>query len=63
MQGKQFVFSLLTCTLCLSAVPVVSPALNIAAAASPAYKITYKLPANPEKYLFLNVQMVSLANP
>ena len=63
MKGKQFVVSLLTCTLCLSAVPVVSPALGIAAAAAPGYKITYKLPANPEKYLFLNVQMVSLANP
>nr|WP_246009289.1 hypothetical protein [Brevibacillus fluminis] len=49
-------------TLCFSA--VLSPFLvsPVAQAASTA-RITYKLPANPEKYLFLNVQMVSIANP
>ena len=63
MKGKQLVFNLLTCTLCLSALPVQSPVLDIAAAAAPFYNITYRLPANPEKYLFLNVQMVSILNP
>ncbi|MGN7469383.1 hypothetical protein [Brevibacillus sp. SAFN-007a] len=63
MKGKQMVVSLLACTVCLSAVPAEAPAWLVAEAAASSYRITYKLPPNPEKYLFLNVQMVHIDNP
>ncbi|MED4781893.1 hypothetical protein [Brevibacillus choshinensis] len=63
MNVKRILTALLACTLCSSAILVPAPALPVAEAAAPSYRITYKLPANPEKYLFLNVQMVSIANP
>ncbi len=63
MRGKRILTALLASSLCASAVLIPPPALTAAEAAAPNYRITYKLPPNPEKYLFLNVQMVSIANP
>lgn len=64
MNGKIMMNSVLACTLCFGTVLTAAPlpfSQSLAEAAS--YKITYKLPPNPEKYLFLNDQMVSIVNP
>lgn len=63
MHRKRILTAFFASTLCASAVLIPSPALPAAEAAAASYRITYKLPPNPEKYLFLNVQMVSIANP
>ncbi|MFI8715588.1 hypothetical protein [Brevibacillus brevis] len=63
MFGKKVVFSVLAGSLCLCTILVTPSATNIAEANTASYRITYKLPPNPEKYLFLNVQMVSITNP
>ncbi|MGG1663029.1 hypothetical protein [Brevibacillus sp. NRS-1366] len=62
--NRKIVFSgVLAFTLGFSALFATSPVPNIAEAAVSSPRITYKLPPNPEKYLFLNVQMVSISNP
>lgn len=62
MKAKRILTSILAFTLGFSAVFVSAPQPPTVEAASN-YNITYQLPPNPEKYLFLNVQMVSISNP
>ncbi|MFS0553491.1 hypothetical protein [Brevibacillus sp. 179-C9.3 HS] len=63
MVGNKVINAVLACTLCFTTMFLFPPATNIAEAKVTSYQITYKLPHNPEKYLFLNKQMVSIANP
>ncbi len=63
MNGKMILNGVLSCSLCFSAILAASPLPHVAAASASGSSITYKLPPNPEKYLFLNVQMVTIANP
>ncbi|GED71281.1 hypothetical protein BRE01_49830 [Brevibacillus reuszeri] len=58
---KKIVIGMISSVLCMSSIVVSSPVPTVAAASS--YQITYKLPPNPEKYLFLNVEMVDILNP
>lgn len=62
MNRKHIWIGVLAGSLCFSAVFASAPVPTVAEAAA-SYRITYKLPPNPEKYLFLNVQMVSISNP
>ncbi|MFP3387435.1 hypothetical protein [Brevibacillus sp. SIMBA_040] len=61
MCHKKIVIGMISSVLCMSSIVVSSPVPTVAAASS--YQITYKLPPNPEKYLFLNVEMVDILNP
>ncbi|WP_289136868.1 hypothetical protein [uncultured Brevibacillus sp.] len=61
MFHKKIVIGMLSSVLCMSSIVVSSPVPTVAAASS--YQITYKLPPNPDKYLFLNVEMVDILNP
>ncbi|MFG0212836.1 hypothetical protein ACFU8X_07015 [Brevibacillus porteri] len=61
MCGKRVVIGALACTICFAGILTASLPQTQAEAAT--YQITYKLPPNPEKYLFLNKQMVSITNP
>ncbi|WP_236841144.1 hypothetical protein [Brevibacillus formosus] len=61
MDGKKILISTLACSLCFAGILTTSLPQTMVEAA--AYQITYKLPPNPEKYLFLNKQMVSILNP
>ncbi|WP_301171392.1 hypothetical protein [Brevibacillus nitrificans] len=63
MSQKRLLTSFLLSTLCLTPMILPFASLTPAQAASSPYTITYKLPPNPEKYLFLNVQMVTITNP
>jgi len=60
---KNMLISALSCTLLFSVIFVPSPALHVVEAAATSQRITYILPANPEKYLFLNMEMVDIINP
>ncbi|TKI59436.1 hypothetical protein E8L90_28885 [Brevibacillus antibioticus] len=53
--------SALTCTICFTG--ILTAPLPQTQAEAATHQITYKLPPNPEKYLFLNKQMVSITNP
>ncbi|MGF9907015.1 hypothetical protein [Brevibacillus porteri] len=61
MNGKKILIGAMACSLCFAGILTTRLPQTIAEAA--AYQITYKLPPNPEKYLFLNKQMVSILNP
>lgn len=63
MKVTSILTSVLACTLCFSALSISCLGPNIAEAAVSSNSITYKLPPNPEKYLFVNVEMVSIVNP
>ncbi|MFC8684213.1 hypothetical protein [Brevibacillus porteri] len=61
MNGKIMVIGALACTICFAG--ILTAPLPQTQAEAATYQITYKLPPNPEKYLFLNKQMVSITNP
>lgn len=63
MFGKKLLAAALVGTIGMSTFISMFPVSDIAKAEASSYRITYQLPLNPEKYLFLNVEMVDILNP
>ncbi len=63
MLKKQLAIATTACSLLFTGIVTIMPAGVVPVAEAAAYSFTYKVPANLEKYLYVNRNMVSIKNP